>query len=206
MLGPSLFGHLLPDWYETTFANSDITDTGLRMTYQLGLILLMYCSGAQLRSILSKSEGRPVAAISIIGSVLPVGGLVLVLNWDGANRFIGSANDRVALRWFALAMAVTSIPVISRIMADLNLLGTRFSRVVLSVAVLEDVAVYVLLNIVVAGGHWRSARYGLPGILDLGATSGGGQAYHVVVTLAFFLIPLLLGPAFVARLASWRGT
>ena len=63
---------------------------------------------------------------------------------------------------------------------------------------------YVLLNIalsrVATGG---SARYGLPGLLDLGATSGGGQAYHVVVTLAFFLIPLLLGPAFVARLASW---
>ena len=100
LLGPSLFGHLLPDWYETTFANSDITDTGLRMTYQLGLILLMYCSGAQLRSILSKSEGRPVAAISIIGSVLPfVGGLVLVLNWDGANRSSAAPTTGSPSRW-----------------------------------------------------------------------------------------------------------
>ena len=46
-------------------------------------------------------------------------------------------------------MAVTSIPVISRIMHDTGLLGTRFSRIVLSVAVIEDIVVYVILAVAI---------------------------------------------------------
>jgi Kef-type K+ transport system membrane component KefB len=167
----------------------------------------MYCSGTQLRSIMSRAEGRPVVAISLAGSVLPfVGGLVLVLNWDGADRFIGGADDRIAFALiFALAMAVTSIPVISRIMADLNLLGTRFARVVLSVAVLEDIAVYVLLNIALSRvAPTGSDHHGLPGLLDLEATAGVGQAYYAVATLLFFVVPLALGPGFVGRLSRLR--
>ena len=147
------------------------------MTYQLGLILLMYCSGAQLRSIMSQAEGRPVAAISIIGSVLPFVGRSRAGPQLGRRRTDSSAaaDDRVAFALvFALAMAVTSIPVISRIMADLNLLGTRFARVVLSVAVLEDVAVYVLLNIalsrVATSGSASTAAS--PDLLDLGRHVG----------------------------------
>ena len=52
-----------------------------------------------------------------------------------------------------LAIAVTSIPVISRIMLYLGLLGTRFSRIVLSVAVIEDVVLYVVLAVAVASSR-----------------------------------------------------
>jgi Kef-type K+ transport system membrane component KefB len=207
LLGPTLFGLVLPDVQRTTFASSEVTEIGLRFTYELGLILLMYCSGAQLRSILSRAEGRPVAAISFLGSVIPfLAGLAVVLHWDGATRYIGTADDRVAFALvFALAMAVTSIPVISRIMADLGLLGTRFSRVVLSVAVLEDVAVYVLLNIALARvASSGSERYGLPEWLELDATSGAGGAYYVVCTLLFLVVPLAFGPGAVAKLATRR--
>src|SRR3954451_6524362 len=207
LLGPTLFGQIAPELQHTVFASTDAEDVGLRVVYQLGLILLMFCSGAQLRSILSRSEGRPVASISIVGSVIPfIGGLIIVLNWHGSDGLIGKADDRVAFALiFALALAVTSIPVISRIMADLNLLGTRFSRVVLSVGVLEDMAVYVVLNIALArvafGG---SSPYGLPGLLDIKAASGGGGIYYVVCTLLFFLIPFAFGPAFTGRLAAMR--
>ncbi|MCE0445312.1 cation:proton antiporter [Streptomyces tricolor] len=49
---------------------------------------------------------------------------------------------------FGMAIAITSVPVISRIMLDLDVLGTRFSRIVLAVAVVEDVVLYVILAIV----------------------------------------------------------
>ena len=46
-----------------------------------------------------------------------------------------------------IALAVTSIPVITRIFLDLGLMNTRLARVVLSVAVIEDVMLYVALSI-----------------------------------------------------------
>jgi K+:H+ antiporter len=107
---------------------------------------------------------------------------------------------------FALAMAVTSIPVISRIMADLGILGTRFARIVLSVAVLEDLLVYVVLNLalaLVAPPH--AEAFSLPSLLSLRPASILGNSYYIVVTLAFFTLPALLGPGFVGRLVGWRG-
>ena len=85
-------------------------------------------------------------------------------------RFEGTAQNRTALLLvFAIAIAVTSIPVISRIMLDLGLLQTRFARIVLSVAVIEDVVLYVVLAVaigIVAGTG--SAQFGLAGQLGLG--------------------------------------
>ncbi|WP_326586162.1 cation:proton antiporter domain-containing protein [Streptomyces sp. NBC_01294] len=48
-----------------------------------------------------------------------------------------------------LAMAVAAIPVISRIMMDLKIMDTAFGRIVLMVAVIEDVILYVVLAVVV---------------------------------------------------------
>jgi Kef-type K+ transport system membrane component KefB len=103
-------------------------------------------------------------------------------------------------------MAVTSIPVISRIMADLGILGTRFARIVLSVAVVEDLVVYVVLNLalaMVAPPH--AEAFSLPGLFGLEPASTLGSGYYVAVTLAFFALPLVVGPGFVQKLATMRG-
>ena len=117
-----------------------------------------------------------------------------------------SGPDTAFLLVFALAMAVTSIPVISRIMADLGILGTRFARIVLSVAVLEDLLVYVVLNFalaLVAPPH--AAAFSLPAVLLIRPASALGNGYYLVVTLAFFALPAALGPGFVGRLVGLRG-
>jgi Kef-type K+ transport system membrane component KefB len=45
-----------------------------------------------------------------------------------------------------LSMAVTSIPVISRILMDLNLIKSSFAQMVLAIALVEDLILYALLN------------------------------------------------------------
>jgi Kef-type K+ transport system membrane component KefB len=96
---------------------------------------------------------------------------------------------------FSLAIAVTSIPVISRIMSDLGILDTPFARIVLAVAVIEDVIVYVILAIAIglvtpAKGH----DFGLQKLLRLAPGSAASIAYHVAVTLAFLGFARWLGP------------
>jgi Kef-type K+ transport system membrane component KefB len=91
-------------------------------------------------------------------------------------------------------------------MADLGILGTRFARIVLSVAVLEDLLVYVLLNFalaLVAPPH--AEAFTLPSLLAIRPASPLGNAYYVAVTLSFFALPALLGPGFVGRLVGLRG-
>ena len=82
-----------------------------------------------------------------------------------------NANQTSFVLVFAIAVAVTSIPVISRIMHDLGLLRTGFARVVLGVAVVEDVILYVVLAVAVDLATPSGPATGLPGALGLEAGS-----------------------------------
>jgi Kef-type K+ transport system membrane component KefB len=207
LLGPTLFGLLLPSWQHAVFHSGGATSGALGVFYQLGLVLLLYCSGAELRAILARRERKATLGIALLANAAPFAAGLGFLRFYDASRFLGPAHDPTAfLLVFALAMAVTSIPVIARIMADLGILGTRFARIVLSVAVLEDLLVYVVLNFaltLVAPPH--AEAFSLPSLASLRPASVLGNGYYVVVTLAFFALPALLGAGFVGRLVGWRG-
>jgi Kef-type K+ transport system membrane component KefB len=207
LLGPTLFGLLLPGWHEGVFHGGKATQAGLGIVYQLGLLLLMYCSGAELRSIITRRERKATIGIALAGNLVPfLAGLAFVNVYD-TDRFLGPAHNRTAfLLVFALAMAVTSIPVISRIMADLGILGTRFARIVLSVAVLEDLLIYVILNIAIGLVATADADgFSLPGLLGLEPASFLGNSYYVALTLAFFALPALCGRGCLQKLAGMPG-
>src|SRR5215211_5851950 len=207
LLGPTVLGLVAPEWQQAIFQDGRVTQAGLGIFYQLGLLLLMYCSGAELRSILSRRDGRATAGIAALGNAVPfLAGLGFLKLYD-TDRFLGPAGNRTAfVLVFALAMAVTSIPVISRIMADLGILGTRFARIVLSVAVLEDLAVYIVLNVAI--GHAAAGGadgFSLPALVGIQPASAAGSGYYTVATLAFFALPAMLGTGAVQRLAELRG-
>ena len=187
LLGPSLFGAVLPGAFGFVFPSAGPTPLVLDALYQLGLLLLMFGAGAELRSSFQPGERRTVSAVTVTGMLVPfaVGlGFVALVPADG---LIGSAQSRTAfVLVFSLAIAVTSIPVISRIMGDLGILDTPFARIVLAVAVIEDVIVYVILAIAIGliakpSGH----AFGLQTSLRLEPGSAASVAYHVAVTLAF---------------------
>jgi Kef-type K+ transport system membrane component KefB len=72
--------------------------------------------------------------------------------------------------------------------------------------VLEDLLVYVVLNFALALVAPPSAEgVTLPSLLSIRPGGILGSGYYVIVTLAFFALPALLGPGFVGRLVSWRG-
>ncbi|HJR97361.1 MAG TPA: cation:proton antiporter [Actinomycetota bacterium] len=206
LLGPTLLGAVAPDFHDRIFPPTGPVPIVLDAVYQLGLLLLMFSAGSEIRSSFRADERRTVAAVTVIGMVVPfVAGLGFVaLLPEGAH--IGAADDRSAfVLVFALAIAVTSIPVISRIMYDLGILETAFARIVLAVAVLEDVVIYVLLAIalgLVAGS--TSDLVGLPSLLDLEPGSTASIAFHVGATLGFLAVALWLGPPVYRALLRFR--
>jgi Kef-type K+ transport system membrane component KefB len=206
LLGPTVFGALLPAVQAYAFPGEGPVPAVLDAFYQLGLLLLMFGAGAELRSAFQPGEGRTVGAVTLTGMLVPfaVGlGFVQVV---ATQDLIGAAEHQGAfVLVFSLAIAVTSIPVISRIMGDLGILDTPFARIVLAVAVIEDVIVYVILAIAIglvapASGH----GFGLQHALGLEPGSGAAIAYHVVVTLGLLVLARGPGPALYRRVRRLR--
>ncbi|MCB9831537.1 MAG: cation:proton antiporter [Planctomycetes bacterium] len=215
LLGPTVLGHFLPDVHGSIFPSWDgVTGPVLGAVYQLGLLLLMFCSGLEIHSSFEKGERKTAILTAGTGTVVPfILGLLLLEagRLDGASfldtsRFLGEAdNDTAFLLVFAIAIAVTSIPVISRIMFDLGLLETSFARIVLGAAVIEDIILYIVLAMALGmvGGGSEDA-FGLQAMLGLGGQGGGAKAYHVVAPLAFIGISLVVGPSLFDRVRAFR--
>jgi Kef-type K+ transport system membrane component KefB len=207
LLGPTLLGQLLPGTETWLFPKDGPAASGTALVYQLGMLLLMFTAGVEMRTVFSRKDGRSVAMIALVGMAVPFAlGLLAVRVVDTAD-LVGPAGNLSALTLvLACAIAVTSIPVISRIMLDLGIIRTRFARIVLSVAVVEDVVLNVILSVALgmaAGG--KEGDFGLAH--TLGVTSANASAaYHSVASVAFFGLMTLVAVALRRRAAGLART
>lgn len=206
LLGPTVFGAILPDQQRAVFIDHEPVAVALGAVYQLGLLLLMFCSGAEMRTVFDRGDRRTTLAITLSGTAVPlIAGLMIVRAFD-KERLIGpAASDSAYAIVFGIAIAVTSIPVISRIFADLGILATRFSRIVLAAAVIEDIMLYVLLSAALAGVSAASGdAHGLVGLLGLQPDGYDGLALHALISTVFFVAALFVGPRLFGAFSGFR--
>jgi Kef-type K+ transport system membrane component KefB len=198
ILGPTLFGRFFPDAFAAAYQTG--TPTGVKIAtviaflYNWGLLLHMFLSGAKVRQLFSREERCEVGWLAIVGTGTPFLVALLLAPRLNLGAISGPNGNRFALTIIlAIAVAVTSIPVIARIFADLRILHTRFARLVLGVAVFEDIALWAALAIAMATAG-KAALNPKP------------MAAHVAVTVIFFISGLTLLPRLVKRFnkASWN--
>lgn len=206
LLGPTLLSALFPDVMAWIFPDSGPVAAVLGAVYQLGLLLLMYCSGAEIRSLFDRGERRTIVGVILGGILVPfLLGLLLISIIDAGTLRGPNANPESFAIVFGIAIAITSIPVISRILFDLGVIRTSFSRIVLGAAVAEDVVLYVALAVALGLAESnQSSPFGLPAVLSPDPTSGWNIAYHVAAETAFLGVALLLGPRLLRRTLSVR--
>lgn len=157
----------------------------------IGLLLLMFIGGLQLRRLLTRDDTASVSGVAAAGVIVPViAGLLLfeVVDFSG---YVGHAGHLTALKIVLLIeLAITSIPVIARIFIDLGLMHTRLARIVLSVAVIEDVLLYVALSIALGMVQAESGGdASVLGWLGVGPSEPAFVIWHILASL------LLLGVA-----------
>jgi Kef-type K+ transport system membrane component KefB len=190
ILGPSLAGRIpfVSRLMEATKHQGNV----LTFVYWLGLLLLMFLSGAETQKLFSREERREVAWLAIIGTGIP---FLLGLGlgpWLIRPSLAGPNGNRGSLIIvLAVGVAVTSVPVVAKIFADLNILHTRFARVVLGVAVVEDIVLWLAMAVAtaMAGQAMLNARQ---------------VSYHLITTIGFFILGLTIVPRIVKRISKSR--
>jgi Kef-type K+ transport system membrane component KefB len=203
LLGPTVFGYLLPDVHGELFQTAGPVSSALGAMYQIGLVLLLFVAGGEIGSILRRSERRTSMIITVTGLVIPFAAGIAAMQLFDLRFLEGPAHDSRALALvFGAAVAITSIPVISRIMVDLGITNTAFGRIVLGTAVMEDIVLYAVLSVAV--GLTQSDQIGLASTLGLDPTSVAGAAYHAGVTALLFVLAMTAGRRLIGVLARTR--
>jgi len=190
VLGSALLGRMpvVSRFMETARNQANV----FNFVYWLGLLLLMFLSGAETRQLFTRDERREVAWLSIVGSGAPFVLVLLLGPWLIHPALAGPNGNRFSLIIIlAVGVAVTSVPVVSKIFADLKILHTRFARLVLGVAVLEDIVLWLALAVATA----------LAGTTQLNSRHIAG---HLVTTVGFFALGLTIVPRMVKRINKSR--
>lgn len=190
LLGPALLGRL--PFFSHLVNNSRHQGNILDFVYWMGLLLLMFLSGAETQQLFTREERREVSWLVIVGTGIPFALGLIFGPWLIRPSLAGPNANRVSLIIIlAVGVAVTSVPVVSKIFADLKILHTRFARLILGVAVIEDIVLWLALAV---------------------ATTTAGKAaldpkamtYQLLATVGFFILGLTIVPRVVKRINKAR--
>lgn len=206
LLGPSVFKIISSDGFNFLFKINQQTQTTLSVIYNTGLLLLMFCSGLEMNSSFSKEERRTSIFISISGFILPAILGFFALNFLNLNSLMGELSNPYSFKLICIsAIAVTSIPVISRIFYDLGILNTSFAKIVISSAIIEDIILYIIISIALSiSGSDADNGINLPGLIGISKGSVAAFAYHIIITLLFFTLTFKFGSILFESIESLR--
>jgi len=201
VLGPSVLGYFAPALSSAILPGAETTgpialkyQAVIGFLYNLGLLLLMFASGAETKGLFRREDTREVAWLGGFGTGLPFALALLAGPLLPLDDVMGQANHRAALLLvIGIAVAVTSIPVISRIFHDLKILHTRFARLVLGVAVIEDIVLWGVLAVATS-------------LVASGSLAGSQIGVHIAGVLLYFVLGLTIFPVVIRWVgrASWN--
>lgn len=181
LLGPSLFGVIAPNFYELLFGPRTLT--AMAHVGEVGLILLMFQIGLhmELSETLRGKRWRVPVAIAAGGLIAPAAiGMIVATVSKGS-----LANDVPALPYVlfcGVALAVSAVPVMARIIDDLALGAMVGARHAMSAAMLTDALGWMLLATIAS------------------LSSGPGWAFaQMLVSLLVYLVLCALLVRFVVR-------
>ncbi|KAI9203056.1 Sodium/hydrogen exchanger family-domain-containing protein [Polychytrium aggregatum] len=148
VLGPTLLGRWT--WFQTTFF-PPASMAFINLLANVGLLLFLMLMGLELDLSLIAKKWRTSLSISLTGMsmcfALSVGvSTFFYRNIDGLS---GLDFTNFAL-FIGVAMSVTALPVLARILVDLKFLKTPLGTVVLSAASVDDAAGWTFLALVTA--------------------------------------------------------
>lgn len=184
ILGPSLFGLLLPEIQGAVFPQE--SRSLLFVLSQLGVGLYMFLVGLQFRSDEFRANAGSAAAVSIAGMAAPFALALLITPLLLANGGLFTAGvDRFQATLFTgAAIAITAFPMLARIISERGLSNTKLGTLSLSAGAIDDAAAWTVLAIVLAS-------LGAGPMVAIKAIVGGGAiALFLIVFGRRLLAPL----------------
>ncbi len=148
VLGPSLLGRAWPDGFDWLFPDDPVQGGMLYGLAWLGLLLLLAATGFESDLGVIRQLGRPAVLVTAGSLLIPLAG-GLALGWVAPDELLGPDATTVGFAAFlAVALSISSLPVVARVLAELGLVRRNVGQLILAVAVANDVVGWILLGVV----------------------------------------------------------
>lgn len=185
ILGPSILGAALPHVEQVLFpANAEQVHL-LEVLSWVGVIMLLILTGLETDIGLILRKGKGALAISAGGIVVPfVAGIGLASMLS--SQYVAQAHQRgVFMLFVGTAMSISAIPVIAKVLMDLQIIRRDVSQITLAAGMIDDSVGWILLSVV-------------SGLALKGAVNLGTAGESILSVLLVFVLSLTVGRRIVA--------
>ncbi len=174
LLGPSVLSGLVPAFGRIFLPQTAVQGYLLEVASLFGALFLLLITGLEMDVALIRRHARTAMGVSL-GGILITFATGFILGLRLPRDLIGTSADRIVFALFlATAMSISAIPVLAKVLLDLNLMRRDIGQTMIAAGMSDDTIGWVLLS-VVAG-------------LAAGTGVSVGSVSAIVVKLALFMV------------------
>lgn len=176
VLGPSVLGWIAPGLWAWLFPEDAVHAGLMAGVGWIGVFMLLVLAGVETDLGLVRRLGRAAALVSTGSLVVPLAAGATV-GLAMPERFLGRADDALGFPLFmATALSISSLPVVAKVLTDLDLVRRNFGQLTLAAGMANDVVGWILLGLVsglVTSGalEWTRLALALGGLAVLAPAS-----------------------------------
>ena len=193
LLGPTILGSFFPDIFSNLFPVEGNASVALDGIISVSVIMLLFVAGLEVQLPLVLKQGKVAISTSMFSMLFPfITGFAVV--WFFPEFFMSAANGSKLLfaLFFGTALSISALPVIARILMDMNILRTNIGMVIMASAMFNDLIGWLIFSFIlsVMGKDHDHMNIG----------------YSILLILGFGLFMLLIGKRIIDKALPWIQT
>lgn len=191
LLGPTVFGSIAPQWYLALFPAAGATAVVLSGMSSLAIALFLLVAGMEVDLSTVWRQGRTALCVGSVGTVVPFAA-GLTVAWLAPTTFgrEPDADPFLFALFFATAISISALPIIVKILMDLNLYRSDLGMAVVAACVLNDLVGWMVFATIL-------------GLLGDSPAGAAGIGLTIAMTLGFAGFMLTIGRMLIHRILPW---
>ena len=193
LLGPTVVGTINPEFFASVFPKDGSVSIAFDGIVNLSVVLLLFVAGLEVQLPLVLKQGKAAISTSFFSMLIPfVTGFASAYyfpQWFGSDS--GSGTDIYFAMFVGTALAISALPVIARILMDMNLFKTNIGMLIIASAMFNDLVGWLIFSFLLAVKSSRETM---------------GVGYTVMYIFGFGLFMLSIGKKIIDRSLPWIQT
>jgi K+:H+ antiporter len=190
VLGPSIFGALLPEVRDVIFPGTPVLKSMIDAVSQIGILLLLLLTGMETNLSLVNRRRGAVISTSLFGIAVPFACGVLLAYALPQDLIPSPAARLVTALFLDTALSISSVKIVAMVLMEVGAIRRDLGQLILATAILDDTIAWIIIA-VIAG----IASHGTVSVANVGASVAG--------TAVFLALSLTVGRGLVARIIRW---
>lgn len=191
LLGPTLLGTFVPEFFERFFPKEGNVSIAFDGIVNLSVVLLLFVAGLEVQLSLVLKQGKAALYTGFFSMLFPfAAGFASAYyfpQWFGEE----TGKDIYFPMLIGTALSISALPVIARILIDMNLLKTSIGMLIIASAMFNDLVGWLLFSFLLAVQN---------------ASETFSIGHTVLYILGFIVLMLSIGKKIIDRSLPWVQT